>query len=587
MRCITDEHRTADQERTLVFWPSSSTEEFFVSTAPESLLSIPELPQALIDHEHAWRTDSYFLRAAQLGVTQALSALEQDFEHTLAEFYLGEIRTHFTMHISADAAHSGGYQDPIETMAGHFIGTLAKQADKELDRSTIERQTWLSENLQFIPWAAESPSTRYWLWCSPPGEKVDGYHGSAYRRTHNPHVPEKNHSFLYLKWVEPQPDGSLVVHAEQLRGWPSIGQLVALHNSLQPNADKHLTLRQNRLDLRIIENCIPLERPHSSPPTVIAEILGKLQATQQTQAWGTNPRDLPRFSQPAFLDQAKKMWLKFLRPRMEVLLHQVPREVSAQNSFWHGRQYANLLVEANLVHDYTFRSLLKWVIDANTNPNFQPEDIFRRLAARVVQQTRLGKSPEIEIDKLIKMHALHTQATLEPTSVSQTQKKRLQLDLGGHLSFASDRVASFAQCISLSPLNMAFTQTATGFSAQGSLSGIAGAELFSRVPFHQAQEYAKNHNCRLITLANQTWLVPENYFDNNGRCYEKDGRVYGPCDIPLDEDPLCQRVLSEEGSPDALAKKSTRHHPIQSNPTETQSRNFMPLTEFIATLIPG
>lgn len=521
-----------------------------MSTAENIVSYIEPLPPALVDNEASYRTDSYFMRVPRFGADAVLEAIHADYQHVLAEFMCGQIRTHFTAHIDAEKVSSGGYHDPVKAMAGHFIASLAERQGKKLDRSTVEGQVWLSENLQFVPWAAEDPTSRYWIWSSPPGAAEDGYHGSAYRRTGDPRTPETNHTFLYLKWVEPQLDGSLIVHAEQLRGWPSMEQLITLQNSLQPNTDNTLTLTDPRLDLRAIERVIPIERPDSKPEVVMQEILEKLYATQHTRSWGTNPSQLPKFDRSAFFEQAGRVWQEFLRPQMEKLLQQVPTTQSAVEAFWHTKNYHDLLACADLVHEYAIRSLLKWVIDQNTNPKFKPAGSIALLKAQIQQLVKF-QPQQISVQKLTQTFALHAQHKIEPETLSSSQRRWLSLALPNQLALNTGSLASLTQCIALSPMSMLSPSNGLAAAGAGSISSTAlTTQLFTEKQYGQAQEYAKNHGCRLVELAGQTWMVPENYFDNNGKCYEKNGVVYGPCDVPLAEDPLCQRIALQSDSPE-------------------------------------
>ncbi len=114
------------------------------------------------------------------------------------------------------------------------------------------------------------------------------------------------------------------------------------------------------------------------------------------------------------------------------------------------------------------------------------------------------------------------------------------------------------------------------------LSNLQGLELNQ---FLRKQKYIT------LKLAGQEWKVPASYLKGKG-CYENGGVAYGPCGIPLAQDPYAitladyQQLLDRQRSEKKSSKKANQNLPA-TNDNEKIDLPPVSLTAFINSLVFG
>lgn len=257
-------------------------------------------------------------------------------------------------------------------------------------------------------------------------------------------------------------------------------------------------------ELAIVENVLLIKQAKQNIQAMIAHSL------RNKSTWQVNVDDFPLLDKNRYAKQTELLlafFAELIKPLMESsAIQETDQQPNQQSKSLANRQLTaqkiNALVKIMRQH------FLKWV-EGNAK-NYQTNSAnslsninLQLIRAEWLLECKQLAGQQLSADDLAKQKAINRATFLDPT----TPLKALQ-----KLRFCPPR-------IDVAQLNV-------GQNAQGIFS-LRGMEL---------RNYISQKNYTTLRLAGKDWMVPSNYLTGKG-CYEQAGIAFGPCGIPLSEDP--------------------------------------------------
>lgn len=208
---------------------------------------------------------------------------------------------------------------------------------------------------------------------------------------------------------------------------------------------------------------------------------------QNEENWSIKKNDLPNLSEKEIkeLKPTLEKIKSFYFQNFKKITKTMPDSLETNNGFFQSQKYQNIIEELDLLFTISHQSLLK-VIDNHqnqANQNFNLDNdlnlIFKSLEENEVED----KNKNSKINNLLSANLINSNNPLAKT-----------------LSVGQCGIGTFLPV--------------------GLIKNVAGIKNF-----------------KTINFKNASYLIPKEYFTGKG-VYKKNGILYGPCDIPLHNDPL-------------------------------------------------
>lgn len=459
------------------------------------------------------------------------------------EYVLGSVVKEYPLSVSerGTTGLNDQYKELLGDQAKRFEEEKVKPKDKRKQRATIETQNsvlldhWLAKTC----FSEDIPVGTKLVWFSPPGFRIEGYHG----------VSRKHHSFIWvyekrLKRVErthmvsdpdhlssdvsPYVTTSVEYVPEmvmtQFRCWPSLSQVEAIQDSLRkksrptgilPSSDTTRLTRRNAVIAEFIE----------LPPDISLSIIEEIIYDRE-DSWVVQRSDMPDLSEQqiaVFTQYREHIVENFLVPMYANILASTP-EVSLpySNPFWQSKKYADLVHRLDLAFALTWQHLM----------HFVETGIPDNITANTLSSTKT-------LCSLYELKLKHEQG-----HASSEDKKLFNAIAPGVLS-AGSRLLSVGQCGigTLIPVQL--------LDGLEGLSFLKGIKSLAKLTSYDIRQLSVSERVQFrsqvlgqfkpLTLKNsfgriqKYWVRSEYYDDYLYHSYEKEpGRFFGRCDVSLD-----------------------------------------------------
>jgi hypothetical protein len=476
-----------------------------------------------------WDTTSLCRRLSesaeyQYSVDELLQTLTPNFETFTDEYSLGSpVKTYrFEIHTTEEGelgtnGVDGRYKETTRQHAERFAQEKVAKAGKRQQRAAVESVN--SDRLdQWIPTVLRDNSISLGtklVWFSPPGYKVEGYHGTS----------PKHHSFVWV-YEKRQDESSSYVEMTQYRCWPTLEQLKEVQKLFKARSINTGALPQFTSLFPLSERNTIIANMFELPATMTdQEIERTIYSSAST--WKVQPKQMPheQLSEELlkqFFEQRTTLLREFLEPTYRRLLKDPIIEqylvLPFSHPFWTSSEYRTLIHQLDFSFGLAKQALDKWIENALNSQS--PTDI-----------------PLKHLESLFQLGSKHAQTGLD-------KKERQQFNsLAPTVLAKGNRLLSIGQCGigTVIPTQLTsqlqLTVSSSGLPALHS-TPISALEKLSHEHKEQFREalarYAPFEVLDKHGTSHRFWVLREYLSDYQGQCYENDdGLFIGPCGVPL------------------------------------------------------
>lgn len=488
-----------------------------------------------------------------VSVAELATMLRADTEHLVRELSLAETKTTYSLSIDSKQFLGEGYGDEsLELMLSNFVQLLTEKGLSS-SRAVVELLVFERVKKFFAEYAAEpnlAPDTPkpIVIITSPPDTQQEGYHGIDSLRQFD--AAESHHSFIYVMEITGQENSKLSIQVTQYRTWHNLAGLLALHSELGGGfiPDPNVPLPQ-----QLFANTLLVPTPD------VATIHTQLEQLfyQDAASWVRRPDQAPSLENRGAFDQEWRQFFEdFYLPEALRLYQRSARHPDLLPPH-------HVLAQLELLFSFFIRAVEKRVQELNTNPLYL-ELLEQQLLADILKYP--DKATELEA-RLLELQQPHKPQPLRKRQATINKAYRLQVkhdilgeqltrheanwynaNLTGVISI-SNFVMGSAQCYTLAPFTTA-AQMGRAFSTPGETLRLFSASLettslFSRQELYQdllKQDYVEIR----LPGTQKVYMVPKSYLAAPGCRVTPEGKVLGPCDVLLDDDPLALPMTQPE-----------------------------------------
>lgn len=415
------------------------------------------------------------------------------------------------------------YKEPLTDQAPRFQEKLSRTGKRQ-QRGTIETfnsqrlDTWLStvcHNEQY-------PFGTKLVWCSPPGFKVEGYHGTS----------SKHHSFIWVYEKELGPEGQPRMSMTQFRCWPNLSQMERVQHTLRLKAQPTDVLEDaavptNKLSRR---NSVIAEFIELPAAISMDEIEDTIYETEDS--WQVQREDMPQLSEErlhAFAQYRDDVLHQFLIPTYQALLAPMSQLLEPYSSpFWRSPEYIQLIQQMDLAFAIAWQHLMKYVEAVDQRPTAQALPALPLAELQRVAHLREIFALKVKSDK---------------GDATKEDRKRFN-DLAPQLLSVGSTALSVGQCGIGTLIPVQLFKGLEGFESLQGFSSLSKLSKFDIAKLSAAEQLAfKSQVLRQykpLTLIGkfgqkETFWVQNEYYQQylQGSRVTSSGEFIGPCDIPL------------------------------------------------------
>lgn len=404
----------------------------------------------------------------------------------------------------------GGYLEKMDVFGPSFEAELARKGARP-ERAAIE--TLNMKRLVHFMQNPDLPPGSTLLWLSPRGRQQDGYPGLDAKN------PCKLNVYCRVEPSSENPDG---VTFEQYNLWPNDRQLRAIHAQYLAQGELYLPSAEvpspkNNLDLIDKVILLPPDKPFEFEPLY-----------EDEKNWPIQRDHYPENDQAAFEAFCEATFEVYIQEIEGLYFALLQNPLAGTAEWWQSKEYAELLLELDVVFMSCAQSVFRWMTDNDLRKNQteRPADYTKPLHEQPDQTKKnLKLSNQENLNHLQQRLSLQKKMLRKQQLSTNEQQSVRSLD---SLFAITNQALSLAQCGIFTPFSLSM-QVANGSAA------------FELIPATAKREALKNLE-RYVKLdltadgADQIWYVPAEYLDDPGCRVGPDGRVYGPC--ITDDDPL-------------------------------------------------
>lgn len=417
------------------------------------------------------------------------------------------------------------YKETLTEQAQRFEERLARTGKRQ-QRQAVE--TFNSQRLDLWLRAAcqndEYPIGTKLVWCSPPGFKVEGYHGTS----------SKHHSFIWVYEKEMGADGKPKMTMTQFRCWPNLKQMENIQRQLRERShetgildNSDPTFENQKLTRRnqVISEFIEL------PPEVsMDEIEDVIYKTEDD--WAVGRADMPSLTEmniKQFEAYRDGILNQFLIPVYQATLAPMYQLTEPYDSpFWRSPEYVQLIKELDLAFAIAWQNLLKYVEAVDQNSKLVPEDRPALPSLSQVSQLR-----EIYMIKL----------KADDGKASKEDRLRFN-EIAPQLLSVGSTALSVGQCGIGTLIPVQLFKGIESFSSFQGFNSLSQLTKFDIAKLSAAEKLAFREDVlghfKPMTITGrfgqkQKFWVRSEYYQQyvQGSKQLSSGEFVGPCDIPL------------------------------------------------------
>ena len=461
--------------------------------------------------------------AKQYGVPELLSVFPSNFRAFTDEYCLGSAVREYPLAVNktGTTGFDDTYQETLATHAQRFQEEKIVKLKRHQQRGAVEvlnsqrLDGWLS---QVCSDECIAVGTKL-VWCSPPGFKIEGYHG----------VSGKHHSFIWVYQKTLGSSGTPQMTMTQFRCWPSLAQMESIQRRLnssrvQTNAYSEISITPATLTRRnrVIHDLIEL-----SPEFSMEEIKDEIYAGEED--WPVNRDDMPQVTEDKvslFEIYRDQVLQDFLTPMYQSLLQSEPRLADPYDSpFWKSTEYKALIRKLDLVFAIAWQNLLRFVeaVDTNSQGKFA--------------------LPELNVGELHEIFNIK----LRSDDGKATKADRLRFNnLSPTLLSVGSTTLSVGQCGLGTLIPVQLFKGLEGISGLSKYSSLTELGRFDILKLSASDQLAFRTDIlgqyTPVTLLNKFgrshtfWVKSEYHQEYLNHSYQgADGKFYGPCDVSLSD----------------------------------------------------
>jgi hypothetical protein len=343
-----------------------------------------------------------------------------------------------------------------------------------------------------------------------PNEKLIWF--SPKGKAEDGYLGEKDTSYNFVFIYEKQDDQKTKLNI--YRNYDDLKKLSEIKEEVSSFGEINPTINKNEVNLnqseKMISELIRIKE------TTNLESLENL-IFQNEDNWSIKKTDLPNLSEDEIknLGPALNKSKKFYFDKFKEIAQEIPENLDLNNNFFQSRKYQNIIKNLDLAFTLSHQSLLK-IIDnhqKNQDLNLNLDQDLKTIFASMTNQKTIEKKDFKNVKNLLNTNLI---------SVTNPLTK----------------ILSVGQC------------------------GIG-----SFIPTGLIKNFSALNSFKTINFKNVSYLIPKEYFTGKG-VYEKNGKLYGPCDILLKNDPLV-RIL--DSSPITSNSNMPKKNQLKPNSSKNNS----------------
>lgn len=467
----------------------------------------------------------------QYSYQQLLDVFPANFRTFTDEYCLGTPIQEYPL--AVDSKGMSGlddtYQEPLAAQAKRFQEKLGRTGKRQ-QRSQIEsfNSQRLDNWLATVCDAPEYAIGTKLVWCSPPGFRAEGYHGTS----------AEHHSFIWVYEKKMGMDGPEMTMT-QFRCWPSLVQMEGIQRQLRAHSITTSILDDSGLQTHKLSrrNAVIADFIELPPEYSMDSIAQCIYETESS--WKVGRTEMPQLSdlnRVAFAEYRDAVLHQFLLPTYQSLLAPMYQLQEPYDSpFWTSTEYRQLIQELDLSFAIAWQHLLKYVEAATDQSS--------------------GRSmPKLE-ETIPELHELFRIKVRSQDGVATVADEKRFNVLAPQILSAGSKAMSVGQCGlgTLIPLQLfrglERFNIFRGITSVSQLSKFDVARLTAAEKLLFKEEVLGQY--QPMTLLDRFgrkakyWVHAEHYQEYlEGSRFLPTGECVGPCDIPLDSG-IDQFVLTD------------------------------------------
>lgn len=500
----------------------------------------PNIVRSFADHE--------------LSISNLEKMLRADVQHLVKELSLAENTTTYYMDISSEQFLGEGYGDEsLSLMLSNFV-QLLQEKGLNTSRALVEHlvfervKTFFSEIAQNISKNPDAPKPIV-IVTSPPDSLSAGYHGADSLKDFS--APESHHSFVYVMELESKGR----VKVTQYRTWHNIEGLLELQAELGAPLEFDSTVSVTN---QLFANSIIVE-PEAGQTN--EQIHAALQEVfyKNADSWVRRPDQAPVIeNREAFDKEWQAFFNSFYLPKARKLYAKITPEIHENPD-----EKKLIMQQLELLFSFFIRAVEKRVHELNSNPQYtallEKQILLEMLKypennAQLEQQLDNLKNPSqpktlrqrhSAINKAYKIQVKHD---VFGKKLSASELKWYKAHVGSVVSITNFVMGS-AQCYTIAPFKTAADiaekignsgETLSAFSRNIDKTSVAARkELYEDI---LRQDYIELN----LPGAERVYMIPRSYLADPGCRVVEGGKVMGPCEMLLQDDPMALPMNQED-----------------------------------------
>lgn len=460
--------------------------------------------------------------ARQYSVPELINVFPANFRAFTDEYCLGSVVRQYPLAVNANGTtgFDTTYQETLATQAQRFQEEKIVHLKRHHQRGAVEvlnskkLDGWLSQvcHDESIPLGTKL------IWCSPPGFRVEGYHG----------VSGKHHSFIWVYEKTAGNEGHAQMTMTQFRCWPNLAQMEQIQRRFQSLQPVTPLLEQDSLNPNSLtrRNRVIHQLAEVAPDTTIDDIESLIYEGEDD--WQVKQEDMPQVVENnvvSFEKYRDQLLAQFLSPMYQSLLQSEPRLTDPYNSpFWSSHEYKALIQKLDLVFAIAWQNLLRYVesVDGHARESIP--------------------TPQLNVDQLQEIFEIKLRS--DDGKSSREDRRRFN-DLAPTLLSVGSTTLSVGQCGLGTLIPVQLFKGIGEISGIGKFASLAELNKFDILKLSAADQLAFRTDVlgqyQPLTLISKFgknhkfWVRSEYYSDYLEHSYQgADGKFYGPCDVPLE-----------------------------------------------------